>query len=140
MHLVVDPTGRVRAIYSEEMDLATLGQIVIRRASHVEPGCDGRWSADLRPVGGRVPEVPVCEEDCAERTGIRDDEQPHHQLAGWNGKRALFHDSSVVSNAVHLHGSHRDISLTHACLLTIAYSFSHRMNSRYTHNTPMKCQ
>jgi hypothetical protein len=54
MHLIVEPTGRVRAIYSEEMDLAALGRPVIARASHVEPGADGRWSADLRPVGGPV--------------------------------------------------------------------------------------
>ena len=37
MHLVVEPTGRVRAIYAEEVDLATLGAPVITRASHVEP-------------------------------------------------------------------------------------------------------
>jgi hypothetical protein len=54
MHLIVEPTGRVRAIYTEELDLAALGQPVITRASHVEPGADGRWSADLRPVDGPV--------------------------------------------------------------------------------------
>ena len=54
MHLVVGPTGRVRAIYTEELDLAEFGSLVITRASHVEPGPDGRWSADLRPVGGPV--------------------------------------------------------------------------------------
>ena len=54
MHLVVEPTGRVRAIYSEALALAALGRPVIHRASHIEPGPDGRWSADLRPVGGPV--------------------------------------------------------------------------------------
>ena len=54
MHLVVGPTGRVRAIYTEDLDLAALGRPVIVRASHVEPGADGRWSADLWPVGGPV--------------------------------------------------------------------------------------
>jgi hypothetical protein len=54
MQLVVEPTGGVRAIYSEDLDLGALGHPVITRASHVEPGCDGRWSADLRPVGGPV--------------------------------------------------------------------------------------
>ena len=54
MHLVVEPTGRVRALSSEDLDLATLGVPVITRASQVEPGADGRWSADLRPVGGPV--------------------------------------------------------------------------------------
>ncbi len=54
MQLVVEPTGRIRAIYTEDLDLATLGAPVITRASHVEPGFDGRWSADLQPVGGPV--------------------------------------------------------------------------------------
>jgi hypothetical protein len=54
MHLVVESTGQVRALYTDDLDLATLGRPVIRRASHVEPGPDGRWSADLRPVGGPV--------------------------------------------------------------------------------------
>jgi hypothetical protein len=54
MRLVVAPTGRVRAIYSEDIDLATLGRPVIARASHVEPGPDGRWRADLSPVSGPV--------------------------------------------------------------------------------------
>jgi hypothetical protein len=54
MHLVVEPTGRIRAIYTEELDLAVLGRPEIRRASHVEPGLDGCWSADLRPIGGPV--------------------------------------------------------------------------------------
>jgi hypothetical protein len=54
MHLVVEATGRVRAIYTEALDLAALGRLQITRASHVEPGPDGRWSADLRPVGGPV--------------------------------------------------------------------------------------
>jgi hypothetical protein len=37
MHLVVELNGRVRTIYSEELDLATLGVPVITRASQVEP-------------------------------------------------------------------------------------------------------
>jgi hypothetical protein len=54
MHLIVEPTGRIRAIYTEELDLVVLGHPEIRRASHVEARPDGRWSADLRPVGGPV--------------------------------------------------------------------------------------
>jgi len=54
MQLVIEPTGRVRAIYSEEIDLASLGHPEIFRASHVEPGRDGRWHADLRPILGPV--------------------------------------------------------------------------------------
>jgi hypothetical protein len=54
MDLIVEPTGRIRAIYCEDIDLAGFGRPVITRASHVEPGPDGRWRADLSPVGGPV--------------------------------------------------------------------------------------
>ena len=54
MHLVVTPQGEARCIYSEEIDLRSLGTLTIRRASHVEPSDDGRWLADLSPVGGPV--------------------------------------------------------------------------------------
>jgi hypothetical protein len=52
MELVVSPSGRVRCRYAEAIDLNELGKLVIRRASHVEPDQDGRWWADLAPVGG----------------------------------------------------------------------------------------
>jgi hypothetical protein len=52
MHLVVTPQGDVRCIYGEEIDLRSIGSLEIRRASHVEPTDDGRWLADLSPVGG----------------------------------------------------------------------------------------
>jgi len=54
MDLVIEPDGQIRAIYSEEIDLSALGKPSIYRASHVEPGSDGRWSADLRPLLGPV--------------------------------------------------------------------------------------
>ena len=54
MLLVVGPSGRVRAIYSELIDLEALGRPAITRASQVEPDGAGRWHADLRPVGGPV--------------------------------------------------------------------------------------
>ncbi len=54
MRLVVEPGGRVRCLYGEAVDLAALGVLSIRRASHVEPDEQGRWHADLRPVGGPV--------------------------------------------------------------------------------------
>ncbi len=54
MQLVIEPDGRVRAIYSEAIDLAALGPADISRASHVEPDRDGRWHADLRPMLGPV--------------------------------------------------------------------------------------
>jgi len=52
MQLLVEPDGAVRCIYGEEIDLCSLGNPVIRRASHVEPTVDGRWTADLSPVAG----------------------------------------------------------------------------------------
>jgi hypothetical protein len=52
MHLVVDPRGGVRGIYAEAVDLARLGEVALRRASHVEPDAAGRWWADLGPAGG----------------------------------------------------------------------------------------
>jgi hypothetical protein len=37
MELVIGLKGQIRAIYSEEIDLAALGRPAITRASHVEP-------------------------------------------------------------------------------------------------------
>ncbi len=54
MHLVIGPCGTVRAVYSELIDLHTLGRTTITRASHVEPGPGGVWHADLSPVSGPV--------------------------------------------------------------------------------------
>jgi hypothetical protein len=52
MKLIVEPTGQVRCIYGEAIDLAALGQVIIRRASHVEPDVNSKWWADLSPVKG----------------------------------------------------------------------------------------
>jgi hypothetical protein len=54
MQLVIDPTGAVRCVYAEAIDLTSLGTPSIRRASHVEPDESGQWWADLSPVGGPV--------------------------------------------------------------------------------------
>ena len=54
MKVLVQPDGTVRAIYQEEIDLAVLGRPTITRASQVEPDDQGRWLADLKPVGGPV--------------------------------------------------------------------------------------
>ena len=54
MKLLIRPDGTVLAIYREEIDLAMLGRLAITRASHVEPTPEGRWLADLGPVGGPV--------------------------------------------------------------------------------------
>jgi hypothetical protein len=54
MQLVIEPDGRVRAIYSEEIALEVLGSPRIVRASVVEPDEGGRWHADLRLLLGPV--------------------------------------------------------------------------------------
>ena len=52
MQIIIMPSGDVRCVYSEEIDLATLGNPTITRASHVEPDEHGQWWADLSPVDG----------------------------------------------------------------------------------------
>ncbi len=52
MELIIEATGEGRCVYSELFDLAMLGPLSIRRASHVEPDDQGRWIADLSPVDG----------------------------------------------------------------------------------------
>ena len=52
MELVISPLGQVRCVYDEAIDLTQLGELTIRRASHVEPDDQGRWWADLAPVEG----------------------------------------------------------------------------------------
>ena len=54
MKLLIKPDGTVRAIYDESIDLGAIGRPMITRASHVEPTPEGRWLADLAPVGGPV--------------------------------------------------------------------------------------
>ena len=54
MKLLIRPDGTVRAIYDETINLAALGRPTITRASSVEPDEQGRWQADLQPVGGPV--------------------------------------------------------------------------------------
>ena len=52
MQLMIDPSGTLRCVYSELIELAAIGNVVISRASHVEPDEQGQWLADLAPVGG----------------------------------------------------------------------------------------
>jgi hypothetical protein len=54
MKLYVRPNGTAQCLYDEKIALDTLGQLDIKRASHVEPDPDkpGEWVADLAPVGG----------------------------------------------------------------------------------------
>lgn len=52
MQLVIAPDGTVRCVYTEDLDLHTLGQLTISRGSHVEPDEQGQWWADMSPVSG----------------------------------------------------------------------------------------
>jgi hypothetical protein len=55
MRVRITRSGAVRLLHDD--DLAGLyqhGQVQLRRASHVEPTPDGRWTADLAPVNGPV--------------------------------------------------------------------------------------
>jgi hypothetical protein len=52
MELFIDPGGNIRCIYGEVINLAELGQLSIRRGSHVEPDKHGQWLCDLSPVAG----------------------------------------------------------------------------------------
>lgn len=52
MQLLLLPSGEIRCVYGEAVDLAAFGQVTIRRASHVEPDAHGQWLVDLGPVQG----------------------------------------------------------------------------------------
>lgn len=54
MNLFIRPDGKLQCLYDEKVNLAAIGDVDIRRASHVEPAPldKGKWIADLAPVGG----------------------------------------------------------------------------------------
>jgi hypothetical protein len=54
MKMIFAPDGACRFIHNDDLADIAPGPLVIRRASHVEPTHDGRWTADLAPVGGPV--------------------------------------------------------------------------------------
>lgn len=54
MDIIIEADGNARLIYDESIDLHTIGQVEIRRGSHVEPTAGGQWMADLSPVDGPV--------------------------------------------------------------------------------------
>lgn len=54
MELVVAPSGLGKCVYGEAIDLSVLGELTIRRGSHVEPNPGGGWTADLAPVDGPI--------------------------------------------------------------------------------------
>ncbi|QDV11458.1 hypothetical protein CA51_13220 [Rosistilla oblonga] len=52
MQIVVTASGRVKSVYGETINLASIGTLDIQRGSHVEPNQEGQWMADLSPVDG----------------------------------------------------------------------------------------
>lgn len=54
MNLYFRPDGSAQCLYAEDIALGALGQLDIKRASHVEPDPThpGTWYIDLSPVGG----------------------------------------------------------------------------------------
>jgi len=54
MQMLIELGGNVRCVYGEAIELAGLGLLKIRRASHVEPTADGQWLADLSPLAGPI--------------------------------------------------------------------------------------
>lgn len=52
--IIVRKDGTILTIYGEVLELRSLGDIHISRASHVEPDTFGNWTADLTPIGGPV--------------------------------------------------------------------------------------
>ncbi len=52
IELVIDQSGTASCLYTENLDLAQLGEVRVRRASHCEPDERGQWWADLAPVAG----------------------------------------------------------------------------------------
>ena len=52
MKLLIEPSGNLRCIYGEAIELNQLGSLTIKRGSHLEPDQQGRWWADLTPAGG----------------------------------------------------------------------------------------
>jgi hypothetical protein len=83
MQIIIEPDGTVRCIYGEEIDLAAIGSPTITRASHVEPDQQGRWLADMSPVGGELlgPYDHRSEALAAEHAWL----ETHWLLAGGDG-------------------------------------------------------
>lgn len=55
MTIRIEPDGTIQLLYADRLrPMLSLGKASVQRASHVEPTPDGRWQADLSPVGGPV--------------------------------------------------------------------------------------
>lgn len=74
MDLLINSTGGIRCVYDESIDLSSIGQLSIRRGSHVEPTPNGQWTVDLSPVNGPMlgPFATRSDALTAEVTWLRD--------------------------------------------------------------------
>jgi hypothetical protein len=73
--ITIAPDGAIRFLHDDRLRaLFDEGATSLRRASHVEPTADARWTADLSPVGGPVlgPFETRCEALDAERGWLDD--------------------------------------------------------------------
>lgn len=53
MRIRINPDGTAVMIYTEDIDIADIGNVQsITRASYVEPTSGNQWAADMRPIGG----------------------------------------------------------------------------------------
>jgi hypothetical protein len=52
LEIMIASSGQVKLIYSEVIELESLGATSIKRVSAVEPTSNGQWMADLSLVGG----------------------------------------------------------------------------------------
>jgi len=51
----INPDGTAVMIYTEDIDVAEIGDVrSITRVSTVEPTSGNQWAADMRPIGGPV--------------------------------------------------------------------------------------
>jgi hypothetical protein len=99
MELVVSGDGAVACIYDEALDLRELGQLSIKRASHVEPDEAGNWSADMEPSGGPVlgpfasrSEALVAEREWLSAQGVyaRATTGPLYSITTWDYTEQAF--------------------------------------------------
>lgn len=47
MNVLIEPDGTVTTLYDERLDLSSLGELTLTRASHVDPDHEGQWWARL---------------------------------------------------------------------------------------------
>lgn len=52
MIVLCSPSGDLKAIYDDALNLSEIGAYTVRRASDVEPDAEGQWWADLTKSDG----------------------------------------------------------------------------------------